>query len=340
MGGGTFGIAAAADFYFGKPVKDLNLAEAAMLAGLFKAPAKYAPHVNLPAARARANVVLTNLVQSGFMTEGQVLQARLHPADVVDRGEAKSPDYFLDFAFEEAKKLAAKSGIHSMVARTTIDHEPAAGGRGIAASSTCASTARNMASPKAPSSSSTPTARCAPSSAGCDYGTSQFNRATRALRQTGSSFKPYVYATAMENGFTPDSIISDGPITWGGWSPKNYGRSFSGRMTLATALIKSVNTVPVRLAKEHLSMPPDHRDGQGHGRRVGHRAVQDLRARHVGHDGDGPGHRLQRLRQWRLLRHPPCDHADPVAIRARSSSTTTAMRQSRTACFPSRRSPR
>src|SRR5690606_25003742 len=86
MGGGTFGITAAADFYFGKSVKDLNLAEGAMLAGLFKAPAKYAPHVNLPAARARANVVLTNLVQGGFMTDGQVLQARLHPADIVDRG--------------------------------------------------------------------------------------------------------------------------------------------------------------------------------------------------------------------------------------------------------------
>ena len=94
MGGGTFGIAAAADFYFGKEVKDLKLAEAAMLAGLFKAPAKYAPHVNLPAARARANVVLNNLVESGFMTEGQVLTARLHPADVVDRGEAKTPGLF------------------------------------------------------------------------------------------------------------------------------------------------------------------------------------------------------------------------------------------------------
>ena len=96
MGGGTFGIAAAADFYFGKNIKDLTLAEAAMLAGLFKAPAKYAPHINLPAARARANEVLTNMVQGGFLTEGQVLSARLHPADVVDRGDRKSPDYFLD----------------------------------------------------------------------------------------------------------------------------------------------------------------------------------------------------------------------------------------------------
>jgi penicillin-binding protein 1A len=91
---------------------------------------------------------------------------------------------------------------------------------------------------------------------GRDYGDSQFNRATRALRQAGSSFKPYVYATAMENGFKPDSKISDGPITWNGWSPQNYSRRYSGRTNLATALIKSVNTVPVRLAKDHLGVKP------------------------------------------------------------------------------------
>jgi penicillin-binding protein 1A len=91
---------------------------------------------------------------------------------------------------------------------------------------------------------------------GRDYGASQFNRATRALRQAGSSFKPYVYATAMENGFTPDSLISDAPISWGNWSPKNYTRGYSGRITLTTALVKSINTVPVRLAKQHLTTKP------------------------------------------------------------------------------------
>jgi penicillin-binding protein 1A len=91
---------------------------------------------------------------------------------------------------------------------------------------------------------------------GRDYGASQFNRATRALRQTGSSFKPYVYATAMEHGFTPQSLVSDGPINWGGWAPKNYARSYGGGMDLTTALVKSINTVPVRLAKEHLTIPP------------------------------------------------------------------------------------
>ena len=78
-------------------------------------------HINLPAARASANVVLTALVQSGLMTEGQVLSARMRPADIVDRGNRKSPDYFLDWAFEEAKRIAEKSGVHSMVARTTLD---------------------------------------------------------------------------------------------------------------------------------------------------------------------------------------------------------------------------
>ncbi len=255
MGGGTFGITAASDFYFGKDVKDLTLPEAAMLAGLFKAPAKYAPHINLPAARARANEVLTNMVQGGFMTEGQVLSARLHPATAVDRGDLKSPDYFLDWAFEEAKRVGAKKGIHSMVARTTIDMniQRAAEeslefhlrqhGKEYRVTEGAIVVIETNGAVRA-------------IVGGRDYGASQFNRATRALRQAGSSFKPYVYATAMEHGFTPESAISDGPISWGRWSPKNYARSYSGRMTLTTALVKSINTVPVRLAKDHLGVEP------------------------------------------------------------------------------------
>jgi len=255
MGGGTFGIAAAADFYFGKQVKDLDLAEAAMLAGLFKAPARYAPHINLPAARGRANVVLTALVDSGFMTEGQVLSARLHPADIVDRGDLKSPDYFLDWAFEEIKRIAARSGVHSMVARTTIDMNLQR-----AAEEAVEFHLRRFGKEYRVSEGAVVMMETGGAVraivGGRDYGASQFNRATKALRQAGSSFKPYVYATAMEHGFEPDSIISDAPISWGAWSPKNYGRGYSGRMTLTTALVKSVNTVPVRLARDHLSIPP------------------------------------------------------------------------------------
>jgi penicillin-binding protein 1A len=254
MGGGTFGIAAAADFYFGKNIKDLTLAEAAMLAGLFKAPAKYAPHINLPAARARANEVLTNMVQGGFLTEGQVLSARLHPADVVDRGDRKSPDYFLDYAFEEAKRLAAKSGIHSMVARTTIDLDLQQAaeeslefhlrqyGKDYGVTEGAIVMLENNGAVRA-------------LVGGRDYGASQFNRATKALRQAGSSFKVYTYTAAMEKGLTPETVISDGPVTWGNWSPKNYGRGYAGRVTLLTAITKSINSVPVRLAKDYLSIP-------------------------------------------------------------------------------------
>src|ERR1700732_496113 len=105
LGGGTFGADAAAQFYFNKSARDVNLAEAAMLAGLFKAPSKFAPHVNLPAARARANVVLDNLVEAGFMSEGQVFGARRNPATPVDRRDEHSPNYYLDWAFDEMKKL-------------------------------------------------------------------------------------------------------------------------------------------------------------------------------------------------------------------------------------------
>ena len=87
---------------------------------------------------------------------------------------------------------------------------------------------------------------------GRDYGESQFNRATAALRQPGSSFKVYTYSAAMEKGYKPETLISDAPVTWRGWSPQNYGRSYAGKVTLQTALAKSYNTVPVRLAKDVL----------------------------------------------------------------------------------------
>ena len=125
MGGGTFGVDGAAHFYFNKSVRDVNLAEAAMLAGLFKAPTKYAPHINLPAARARANVVLDNLVDAGFMTEGQVFGARRNPATAVDRRDENSPNYYLDWAFDEMRKLVdtfPKSYTERVfVVRTAID---------------------------------------------------------------------------------------------------------------------------------------------------------------------------------------------------------------------------
>lgn len=257
MGAGTFGAAAAAQFYFGKSITDVNLAEAAMLAGLFKAPAKYAPHVNLPAARGRANEVLTNLVQSGMMTEGQVVAARRNPASVIDRAELAAPDYFLDWAFDEVQRLADEGKIkkRSLIVRTTIDM-----GLQQAAQEAVESSLREYGeSYKVKQGALVMIENGGDVRAmvgGRDYGESQFNRATKALRQPGSSFKLYTYTLAMENGFTPDTMISDAPITWNNWSPQNYARSYKGRVTMLSAMAQSLNTVPVRLAKEKLGVKP------------------------------------------------------------------------------------
>ena len=256
MGGGTHGVAAASEFYFGKSVKDVTLAEAAMLAGLFKAPSKYAPHVNLPAARARANEVLSNLVEADFMTEGQIALARRNPASVVDRETIDSPDYFLDHAFIEVRDFVRENDVpgRSFVVRTTFDRSlQATAEEAVAFHLRQFGEGFDVAQAAVVLLDVDGALRALVG--GRDYGESQYNRATRALRQPGSAFKTFVYAAAMEAGWTPDSVISDQPITWNGWTPRNYGRNYRGRMSLTTALARSVNTIPVRLARDHLSTP-------------------------------------------------------------------------------------
>jgi penicillin-binding protein 1A len=251
LGGGTFGVDAAAQYYFNKSARDVNLSEAAMLAGLFKAPSKFAPHVNLPAARARANVVLDNLIEAGFMTEGQVFGARRNPATAMDRRDERAPNYYLDWAFDEMKKLAAtlpksvpdrvfvvRLALDINLQRNTeraVENVLRQYGREYHASQSAAVLMDTDGAVRA-------------MVGGRDYGESQFNRATDALRQPGSSFKPYVYATALSNGFRPNSIVVDSPVCIGNWCPQNYGRSFSGATTLTQALVRSINVIPVKLS--------------------------------------------------------------------------------------------
>jgi len=249
MGGGAFGAAAAAEFYFQKNIRDVTLAEAAMMAGLYKAPAKYAPHVNLPAARARANEVLTNMVQASFMTEGQVINARRSPASVVEREKKESPDYFLDYAFERVKEIALGFPTTTLIVKTTIDPSLQS-----AADDAVLSHLRqygtdfgaNQAAMAVIESGGEVRAMVG----GRDYGESQYNRAAKAKRQPGSTFKPFVYTYFMQRGYKPKSVVNGGAIRIGKWSPKNYGGRRFGRVNLTTALVKSVNTVPVRLAHE------------------------------------------------------------------------------------------
>jgi penicillin-binding protein 1A len=251
LGGGTFGVDAAAQYYFNKSARDVNLAEAAMLAGLFKAPSRFAPHINLPAARARANIVLDNLIEAGFMTEGQVFGARRNPAMAVDRRDERSPNYYLDWAFDEMKKLVETlpKSVHERVfvvrlaldvdlqknTEKAIENSLRQYGREYRAKQGAAVLMDVDGSVRA-------------MVGGRDYSESQFNRATDAMRQPGSSFKPYVYATALMNGFKPTSIVVDSPVCIGNWCPKNYGGGHAGAMTLTQAITRSINIIPVKLS--------------------------------------------------------------------------------------------
>ena len=251
MGGGTFGVDGAAHFYFNKSARDVTLAEAAMLAGLFKAPTKYAPHINLPAARARANVVLDNLVEAGFMSEGQVFGARRNPANAVDRRDENSPNYYLDWAFDEMKKLVdtfPKSYTERVfVVRTTIDMKVQRAAE-EAIENQLRQFGRDYHATQAATVVADLEGGVRAMVGGRDYGASQFNRAVDAMRQPGSSFKPYVYATALLNGYKPSSIVVDGPVCIGNWCPQNFAHSYSGPMTLTTAITRSINVIPVKLS--------------------------------------------------------------------------------------------
>jgi penicillin-binding protein 1A len=251
MGGGAFGVDAAANFYFGKSARDVTLPEAAMLAGLFKAPTKFAPHINLPAARGRANVVLDNLVEAGFMTEGQVFGARRNPARAIDRRDEGTPGYYLDWAFDEMKKLVdtfpRSITDRAFVVRTSLDPGLQRAAED-AVENQIRQFGRDYHAKQAAAVLSDLDGAVRAMVGGVDYNASQFNRATDALRQPGSSFKPYVYATALANGFKPTSIVVDGPVCIGNWCPQNYGRSYSGSITLTQAIIRSINVIPVKLS--------------------------------------------------------------------------------------------
>ncbi len=250
MGAGNFGVQAAAEFYFGRKVQDLSLSESAMLAGLFKAPTKYAPHVNLAAARARANDVLTNMVNAGFLTESQTDAARQNPATPLNIANRQEAGYFLDYAFDEIKRLSdegrfGKDRILSVW--TTLDPD-------LQKKTDDAMEAVLREYGEAKNVSQGAAVLMEPDGAvraifgGRDYGTSQFNRATNALRQPGSSFKPYVYAAALISGkYRPMTTVMDSPVCIGRWCPSNYAHSYAGAVPLWSALARSINSIPVKL---------------------------------------------------------------------------------------------
>ena len=251
LGGGAFGVDAAAQFYFNKSAREVNLAEAAMMAGLFKAPTKYAPHINLPAARARANTVLDNLIEAGMMTEGQVFGARRNPAVAVDRRDERQPNYYLDYAYDEIKKLVDKlpKSVQERVfiVRTGLDVNLQRQSEN-AVEETLREYGRQYGARQAATVVMDNDGTVRAIVGGRDYSESQFNRATDAQRQPGSSFKPYVYSAAFIHGLKPTTTIVDGPVCIGNWCPHNYSGGYSGSGTLTSMLVRSINTIPVKLS--------------------------------------------------------------------------------------------
>ncbi len=249
LGAGNYGVEAASQFYFGKSVRDINIHEAAILAGLFKAPSKYAPHINREAALARAEVVLKRMLDAEFISYGEYMQALNMPVHIVgDRNEYR-PDHFLDWVYRETIETLRAHGLENnyvVEVKTTIDTALQRKAAELIKEALEREGRRYNASQGALV-ALTPDGAVRAIVGGRDYESSQFNRATDAWRQPGSAFKPFVYLAALMNGWRPDSVISDAPITIGRWTPQNYSRRYHGRVTLTTALVHSYNTVPVRL---------------------------------------------------------------------------------------------
>lgn len=249
LGAGTYGFEAAARRYFGKSARGLNPAEAAMLGGLLRAPSRYAPTSNIEAAQGRASVIVRLMHEEGYLTDAQVYEALAQPASLSSAAKGEGGGAFADWVMEQAPDYLGRRTTEDVVMRTTFDREAQA-----AAEAAVKDVFERKV--KAGSGAQVAVVVTAPDGAvramvgGRGDGAGRFNRATQAKRQSGSAFKPVVYAAALESGLTPRSQVEDRPLTIRGWSPKNYGGGYAGVMTAEEALARSVNTVAVRLSED------------------------------------------------------------------------------------------
>ncbi len=247
FGGGAYGIEAAAERYFQKDAKDLNLGEAALLAGLLKGPSRYSPISSTERAEKRANVVLAEMVEMGVITPEERAQAFSKPIRVAKRLANQHANYFVDWVDAEVRALVGETD-EDLIVQTTLDLP-------IQASAESAVRAvvkrdRKLGVRQAALVALDGEGRVRAMIGGADYADNQFNRAVDARRQAGSAFKPFVYLTAFEQGRSPDTVVTDGPIKIGNWEPQNYTGDFRGQMTVERAVAQSVNTVAAQVADE------------------------------------------------------------------------------------------
>jgi len=246
FGGGAYGAEAAARRYFGRSAQRLTLTQAALLAGLLKAPSRYAPTRSTDLATARVDVVLDSMVGAGFLSTAEASAAAAEPLRLRAFGDETGFPYAVDWVAERLTDLVGDSE-GDLVVETTLDaelqrtaqmalrHRLDDEGKALAASQGAVVVLDTEGGIKA-------------LIGGRSYRASPFDRAVKSLRQPGSAFKPFVYLAALESGYTPDSIADDEPIVVDHWSPKNHTGTYQGAVTLRDSFAQSINTVAVKLA--------------------------------------------------------------------------------------------
>ncbi|MBO9575005.1 MAG: PBP1A family penicillin-binding protein [Sphingobium sp.] len=243
FGDNVYGLSAASEHYFGRKPKDLSIGQAAMLAGLVKAPSRLAPTRNLSGARARQKLVVAAMVEAEMLSEAEA--ARVRPASVIPQKADPLPNgtYFADWVLPQARDRAGEIG-NEMTVKTTLEMRLQRIAEQVARS--------GMRGPGLEHAqiaivAMRPDGRVVAMVGGRDYKDSSFNRATQARRQAGSTFKLFVYLAAMRAGMTPDDMIDDKPVTVGEWEPKNNDGRYLGPITLRRAFQKSSNVAAARL---------------------------------------------------------------------------------------------
>jgi penicillin-binding protein 1A len=242
FGGGAYGIDAASNTFFGHGADHLSLGEAAIIAGLVKAPSNYSPTADVEAARGRASVVLQSMVDNGFISENAAQS--VNPATIRVQASAKqnSVRYFTDWALPQLDMLIDETSDPIEVWTTLDPGMQAAANRAI-----------NANAPKGAQGALVAIDRDGAVRAmigGRDYVSSIYNRATQAERQPGSSWKLFVYLAALESGMKPTDTIVDKPFTVDGWSPRNSTRTFAGPVSLREAFSRSINTISAQIGAQ------------------------------------------------------------------------------------------
>jgi len=248
FGAGAYGVEAAAQRYYGKSARNVSLSEAAVLAGLVQAPSRLAPNRNPEAAQARAELVIAAMNELGFITPGMTKTALGEPARPVRQQGAGSVNYAADYVMDVLDDFVGTIESDIVVA-TTIDPALQAAAERVLVEELDAKGQKLNVSQGALVALQ-PDGALRALVGGRNYESSQFNRATVARRQPGSSFKPFVYLAAIERGYTPDMVLEDAPVSYGRWTPQNYDRKYRGPVSMRDALALSLNTTAVKLNME------------------------------------------------------------------------------------------